>query len=368
MSRKTRFRKSLFAAVGDDIRMPYSRTRVSRHRVSERTVKARRDIFNRFVETVYAAGYKPEHIANTKAKHLEAVLKEWERRNLSLKTAENYVTPLRLVFEKLNKGELVRMLTDWRARLKAAEDAAIEEALASGAPLPGSQVRTPDDNELPVLVRKIAEEDSLVALQLCLMRAFGLRVREAHRLRPALDWRDDELLIHRGSKGGRPRSLALTQIIKDDPEVEALLAHAREVAEAQGGSMMPDTYTETQWRNHYYWTLRKCGVTRKALGITSHRLRHAMAQAQYELETGEPAPVKSAGLSSRDGKAGMAVLKGRQTIADLLGHGRADITRFYLDHMAGKRALRHTRMRIQRGLRALAARGARESEAATHGA
>lgn len=119
--------------------------------------------------------------------------------------------------------------------------------------------------------------------------------------------------------------------------------------------MMPETYTEKQWRNHYYWVLRKCGVTRTALGITSHGLRHERAQEQYRALTGEEPPVCQGGGEIKDGSVGLAIVRGRRVIAEYLGHGRYDITRHYLDEMAQKGKARSVGMRMQRGLRKVAA-------------
>jgi integrase len=78
--------------------------------------------------------------------------------------------------------------------------------------------------------------------------------------------------------------------------------------------------------------LRRFEITKAALGVTAHGLRHQHANDRYEELSGEPSPVRGgAGAGDADGAARMAV-------SSELGHGRIEITDAYLGQSAVMRS------------------------------
>ena len=61
-------------------------------------------------------------------------------------------------------------------------------------------------------------------------------------------------------------------------------------------SMIPGNKSLKQWENRYNYVLRKFGVTKKALGVTSHGLRHESANLMYEKITGEKSSVRGGSI------------------------------------------------------------------------
>ncbi len=337
MSRKTELWSDIRRLVVADIHQPYSRTRYSGRRVSEKTIRDRWAFYKSIPGTLHDAGYKLRKMRNFDHRHLEAMFSDWDRRRLCGSTVKNHVYKLRRLLERADKSYLLPRIDEYVAKRQS--------------PMPGPGQGVAQDRgrswsasgvDISELIQRVYARDSLVALQLCLQAELGLRVREAFRLRPDADWQGEQLKVIRGPKGGRPRELSLTR-----PEQHRLLAHARQVAQAIGrnGSLMPQGYSESRWRSYYYWVLHRCGVTRKGAGVTSHGLRHEYAQRRYEALSGQPAPVRAGGSRQRDGLGGEADAAARNQVARDLGHGRYDITSTYLDLTKKSGVLRHVTTR-----------------------
>jgi DNA-binding NtrC family response regulator len=92
------------------------------------------------------------------------------------------------------------------------------------------------------------------------------------------------------------------------------------------GSTIPDGYNLRQWKDHYYHVMKKHGVTRRALGITSHGLRHQNLQGLYARETGFEAPIKRP-ESRADLVAHRQAL---QIVVEAAGHSRPAKANAYL--------------------------------------
>lgn len=353
MSRKTRFKNEIRRLWGDDLYHSISRTRVSQKRANSYTVALRKRVcFQELPDVLYAAGHKLERPENLKAKHIEVILSDWERRGLQSTTAATYASSLRFMLRKLGKPHLEQMIAKWLKERREREDEAMREQIAASGGPPSGKSLMAKQVEIQEILDRVIEHDSLIALQLMLSYALGLRVRESHLLRPNDNWDRERQVVHitRGAKGGRTRTIDLTALDMDMQELTKLLEQACEVAERIGGSMIPEDYRERRWRSHYYYVLRVCGLTKKGLGVTAHGLRHERAQRIYAANTGEPAPVlsgvQSAELSQEEGVRTIRQ-KARSLLASVLGHGRVDVTRHYLDALAGRRKFRHTTMRGQ---------------------
>lgn len=121
-----------------------------------------------------------------------------------------------------------------------------------------------------------------------------------------------------GTKGGRPRDIPVKT-----PEQQELIERALQSV-APGHYVGAPGRTAVQNANRFYNVLRRFEITKAALGVTAHGLRHQHANDRYEELAGEPSPVRGgAGAGDADGAARMAV-------SSELGHGRVAITDAYL--------------------------------------
>jgi len=335
MSRKSRFKKDLRSLVKKDIHKPFSRTRYSKRRLSEKTIRDRWKFYSRMVDILYDAGYKLEKVQNLGEKHLAALFADWDERALKSHSVQNYLPLLRRLVEKIDKPDLLSVIDAYSIRKTRENGARIEALLSSGEETPEvvnltrGRSCTAHGVNYERVIELVAQDDSLVALQMRLMRAFGLRLREVHRLCPREDWRGGDLIIRRGSKGGRERRVPVIS-----SKQRELLACACEIAGEQGGSMMPREYTEKRWRSHYYNVMRRNGVTRAVLGVTSHSLRHDYAEENLQAELGSSAGRLPGGSRVRSDVALVADRKARQAVSAYLGHCRWGITQYYLDPVA----------------------------------
>jgi integrase len=175
-----------------------------------------------------------------------------------------------------------------------------------------------------------------------LISTFGLRRKEALMFRP---WRcvvafedtglplterqaDQYAAIVAGSKGGRPRHIAI-----DSPQRQAAIEHAREIVTDPGAAMGRPGDTLKQAMARYMYVLAKFGVTSKVLGVTGHGLRHEVLIGQFEKRTGQPAPVRS-------GKTLPTEIDqpARQEVATLAGHCRRSASSAYIGAVKMKRS------------------------------
>ena len=199
--------------------------------------------------------------------------------------------------------------------------------------------RAPSPEVLAAAQKQLAARGDMggrVAALLALASAFGHRFEEAALFdaRAALRQVDAgaaHVAITRGTKGGRDRTVPVT-----NAEQVAALRHAAAVQGA-GRSVMPADRNYAQFRTAAYHLLAAtplCGF---------HALRHAYAQARYEVLSGVKPPVVARvvhGRAHTDYVARALSLSvesardvdrfTRQTIAEELGHGRITITRTYL--------------------------------------
>lgn len=254
-------------------------------------------------------GFRMETVTSLRGKHIEALVKDWKVRKLSASTLQNNLSIFRTFAGWIGKSGMVR---------------GIEHYLGSGTTVRSSIAR--EDKswstrgvDVAAKIAQVRQKDERVALQLELQLAFGLRAREAMQLRPSLADKGTYLSITHGTKGGRDRVEPIRTA-----EQRALLERAKTFCTTLSSSTSDPCRKLSQWKNHYYQVVRLCGITRKD-GITSHGLRHQYANERYRELTGADAPVR--GGAPVDCAADHAA---REVVAEELGHGRVDVTTYYL--------------------------------------
>ncbi|MCL2160858.1 MAG: integrase domain-containing protein [Betaproteobacteria bacterium] len=186
--------------------------------------------------------------------------------------------------------------------------------------------------EFDEVIREVEAYDVRAAASLKLMRAFHLRFKESLMLRPHVDVisaarakRPDNgiafyLDTHRGTKGGRERMIPI-----DSPRREAAIDYARRVAMGAKDSVGDPRLDLDQALRRLRYVMERFGITRAALGVTPHGLRHQGAAEEYEAMTGQKPPVAGGKLVDRESDR-----RAREKISADLGHGRTVITSAYL--------------------------------------
>lgn len=176
--------------------------------------------------------------------------------------------------------------------------------------------------DVEMYLSRIELVSPVTAIQLRLAKVFGVRVQEFLMFRPNEAQRGDHIYVKDGTKGGRPRLVPI-----ETEEQRLVMERAKELASEHPLGMLvaKKGLNLKQAINHFYNTVRKAGISRKALGITAHGLRHGYACAIYKQLTGEDAPVLG-------GKYVDPIIdkKARLDIAERLGHKRVDVVSAYL--------------------------------------
>lgn len=173
---------------------------------------------------------------------------------------------------------------------------------------------------MDAVINTVAEKDAIVANQLRLMLAFGLRRKEAIMFKPKVSDHGNFISVTNGTKGGRHRIIDVS-----DSSQRELLDKLKTQTTSRLGHLGHPNKTLKQNIARFDYVLRSLNITYHGLGITSHGLRHQFANDLIEQLTGEPTPVR-AGAQPIDREKFEAA---RQIATESLGHGRKSITTAY---------------------------------------
>jgi len=262
-------------------------------------------------------------------RHVQAVVARWLERDMATASIHNYLSFLRTYAGWIGRAGMVR-----------------EVAFYVGPDSPHvhrKQVATEDRSwsahgvDIEAKIAEVAAFDPWVGLQLEICYRFGARPKEARHFRPheALMPRDlaferdaaaypeceEFVRFAQGTKGGRPRDEPL-----QTPEQRELLVRLQRIV-AKGWYVGQPGRTAYQNENRFYNVLRRFGITRSALGVTAHGLRHQSANDGYEADTGAPSPVRGQ-LERPENDA-----DARYRTAIRLGHSRLRSSTFYVGTM-----------------------------------
>jgi integrase len=94
-------------------------------------------------------------------------------------------------------------------------------------------------------------------------------------------------------------------------------------------SMTPTNYRYAQWEQHFEYILRKAGICKSGLGVTSHGLRHEYALSVYEQIINMTAPIRQQ-PGRRSGPDHETDTRARIEVANRLGHTRESISSAYV--------------------------------------
>jgi integrase len=163
--------------------------------------------------------------------------------------------------------------------------------------------RTRDAQEVDfdAILARVRAVDPRVALQLEVMKAYGLQRKEAILFSPSSAEVPAHALlasagpgpflmfvrISRGTRGGKLRFTAIRT-----PEQERALVHAREYAPAPGAHIGHPGLTLQQALKRFSNVLNRAGVNRKVMGITPHGLRHQFESDLFVELTDIPPPIR----------------------------------------------------------------------------
>lgn len=174
-------------------------------------------------------------------------------------------------------------------------------------------------------IAEVAVEDPKIALRLELCLAFGLRVKEAMSLRPALategNFNGAGVHIREGTKGGRSRVVPIENDVQLDVLTRAIAA-----SDKTSGFLVSLGKDEEARLQHFYYVVRKCGLSFADLGVTAHGLRHQYMHDSFKRLLGIEPPVRGGDLSVLD-KDELHLAS--QKLMERAGHSRVTIGSAY---------------------------------------
>lgn len=281
-------------------------------KVGQGTQDKRRTVVFGFFSDLKKLGYKLESIYNLKEKHLLAVFNYLEEQGQSPATIQNKISIMRVFCEWIGKNGMVRESTYY-----VKDNTSVRRCMVA-------QEDKSWDGKGVVLLDKLEEiraYDPTVALQLELSWAFGLRAKESMMLRAKASHQGDFLMVREGTKGDRSRVVPIVNDIQRD-----VLARVKKLSDQKTGFLGKRGHTLTQKRNHYYYVLKKFGITLHENDICAHGLRHEYMQRRFREMLGIEAPIRGGDISELD-KEEFHVAS--QKLMEEAGHTRVSIGSAY---------------------------------------
>jgi integrase len=275
------------------------------------TQKQRHDVLLQGFRALREMGFKFKTVKALRGSHITRLIQKWEKSNLSTATIRNRLSTFRTFSNWIGKKGMVLPLE----RYTSTPSAIKSRYMAVGAkkwPTLGVSIGK--------AIKSLRDDYRRLSWALELQLAFGLRSKESLLIRPHLADKGDVLVINHGTKGGRTRYLPI-----ETPSQRELLNRLKAKI-PQGASLVPKDKTYAQFRNEYYYALRKHGICRKN-GITAHGLRHEHLTRLYERATGHKAPIDGGTLRKKN-KALDSL--GRQLVSERAGHNRESISSAYI--------------------------------------
>jgi integrase len=250
--------------------------------------------------------------ANLKPKHLEALVKHWEKDEQSPSTIQNKISVFRVFAGWIGKAGMIKDAESYVETPGAATRSYVAE-----------EPKGWSANSVPLdVISEVELFDARVGLQLRTCLIFGLRVQEAIELKPHRTDKGDYLVITDGTKGGRARVVPL-----DTPEKIELLEQCKKlVGHGKNSFMGAPGHSLLQNKNRFYYLMKKFGITKEMLGVTAHGLRHEYVNGRYEELAGGKSPVEG-GTVARDNPE--LDHSARTIIAEEVGHTRPNIVSCY---------------------------------------
>lgn len=285
--------------------------------VSHKTRYERAHFLRRFFRELHTdAGFKlaPDP-RNLGQRHVQAMVKVWQRRKLSPGTIQTYLSFLRGLAMWLNKPGFIRRPEHYGLtpdEYERHENAQRDKSWS------GNGI------DVEALLAQVSVYDARIGASMRLMVKVGLRRKESVMCRPYAhvhpfeetglpdEQREADRYLWTKGKGGRARWLPLAT-----EEQQSAIAHARSVVSGHDAHMgAPDRDLKSNLRRLDY-ALRKFGLTKRESGTTGHGARHDHLQGQYQDTTGTPAPVRGGGPVDRD-----LDRQARLRVARVAGHAR----------------------------------------------
>jgi len=252
---------------------------------------------------------------NLGQRHIQAMAAMWQREALAPATIQTYMSFLRGLTTWLGKAGFVHAPAHYGL---TPQEYQRHEVANSDKSWSAKGI------DATIVIAQICDFDRYVGASMRLMQAFGLRRKESVQVRPfehvqpfdrtglPEQQKESENYLWIKGKGGRVRWIPVTSTMQQDA-----LAFAQTVVPSRASPIgNPDRDLRGNLRRLDY-ALARFGLTRAALGVTAHGLRHQALNDTYEAQTGVPTPVRGGGRVAL-----AADRAARYKVSKLAGHAR----------------------------------------------
>ena len=214
--------------------------------------------------------------------------------------------------------------------------------------------------DVEAMIGLIEQYDARVGLQVRLMRAFGLRKREAVMFRPLKADLGLAIRVRDGTKGGRERVIPI-----ETPEQRRVVELAKSRVTNVNDHIGSPHRNLQQAIRHMNYVFERFGLTKRGLGVTAHGLRHQHLNDLYESITGVPSPVRSGSLTANIDKHLHDIARAR--VSQEAGHERLGISDAYIGARPSMQYKPGEKEQLERYRALLAKDALKDSEAAELG-
>lgn len=265
------------------------------HNVSHRTRRDRARALFRTFRLLYAMGFRlaPRNIGG---RHVEWLMRYWTAdpalgpelatRGMPKKGLQLRQTPYSAPYIQ-QQLSFLRAFSNWVGKpglvLPARHYVDDVSLVQPESTAKHDRTRDAHEADFDAILAEVRTVDPRVAVQLEVMKAFGLQRKEAILFSPSRAEVPAHALpvspasgpflvfvrIRKGTRGGKLRFTAVRT-----REQERALAHAREYAPAPGSHIGQPGLTLGQALKRFSNVLNRAGVNRKVMGITPHGMRH----------------------------------------------------------------------------------------------
>jgi integrase len=287
-------------SIRGDLKKSISKVLEKNRDGSYATQAERRNILKTFSDNLVFLKFGLRDIQGLKQKHITAIVKFWQEKQLKVSTIKNRMAVLRFLCGKINKANLI----------PANKELGIGNRVY--VPVKNRALHDPDFS-------KISNKYVFISLQL--QRFFGLRREESLKIKPHMADKGDKLeLLSSWCKGGRGRVIPISTA-----EQRYWLDQAKNLAGNFDNSLIPKNKSYKQQRCVYDKQVMRAGLR------NLHGLRHAFAQKLYKELTSWEAPINGGPTSKQLSFEQKKIdFKSRMIISEFLGHSREQITVNYL--------------------------------------
>lgn len=297
--------------------------------VSEKTRTTFGEVMHRWVDDVKVVNCRIQNIDELRRVHALRVLKYYADRGHSAGWLQTQTSYMRRFFALTGRPEVLPVGREW---LELVSKAGIDTARLERHQIAAESKSWQELGVDPLkLIEAIRQQFPIIAVLMELQIAFGLRLNESMQFEPFQCDAGTKVLVIRGTKGGRPRTVDLDPDAAIAAWQRDILNRAAEIARQHKKRRVAiPGLTLAQSRNHYMYVMRKFGITKSALGVTSHGLRHGFAAARFKTVSGLPAPVEGKLPSAVYRQNASSLGEAAQHVTEQLGHARRSITGAYL--------------------------------------